>query len=251
MDRVTLRRRDQCAIIKSYQSLRASHPDIALRVRWKDCQITGLRAGQAFIGDWRMAGLDTEAEYRHAKKILTRCELVTFRGTNKGTIATLVSPRVYSISEPSDNGQISRPVTYRQRSDSGPETTNHPDTQIDGDTATTHIGDSNSTPDGMDLKRQPEFMRLEEAMTIAHELHEAGRRDYNSPLGVFPREEIESWVKDWHIKYEATGGVLNGSKIMNPKAALESYLRSCSHNQPKRFKEMRGSNSSEDLDPPF
>jgi len=95
---------------------------IAMRAKWKDCGISGMKAGEAFIGDWQEAGLHSRQAYRHAKEVLERNHLATFRGTNKGTIATLSSSTIYSIStpaeEPSSNQQGNQPTT-----------TNHTDTQ--------------------------------------------------------------------------------------------------------------------------
>lgn len=71
---------------------------IAIRAKWKDCQIAGLKAGQALIGDWKKAGLPSEKAYRHAKKLLARWQLAAFQGTNKGTVATLSNSIVFSIS---------------------------------------------------------------------------------------------------------------------------------------------------------
>lgn len=95
---------------------------IAMRAKWKDCAISGMKAGEAFIGDWQEAGLHSRQAYRHAKDVLERNHLATFRGTNKGTIATLSNSMIYSIStpteEPSNNQQGNHPTT-----------TNHTDTQ--------------------------------------------------------------------------------------------------------------------------
>ena len=86
-------------------ALLSQHPNafllltqIAMRAKWKDCSITRLKAGQAFIGNWREAGLKSEKAYRHAKTILSDCKLATFQGANKGTIATLADSKVFSIS---------------------------------------------------------------------------------------------------------------------------------------------------------
>jgi hypothetical protein len=72
---------------------------IARRARWKrdPCAITGLHFGQAMIGDWKTAGLDSEKSYRHAKSVLERAGIAAFRGANKGTIATLVSTGIFSL----------------------------------------------------------------------------------------------------------------------------------------------------------
>jgi hypothetical protein len=55
-----------------------------------------LNVNQAFIGDPQTIGLSRQ-EYRNAQKRLTRYGLATFKPTNQGTIATLISVEVYDI----------------------------------------------------------------------------------------------------------------------------------------------------------
>lgn len=94
------------------RELQKRHPNaflllcqIASRARWKDepCSITGLRYGQALIGDWRDSGLSSEKAYRHAKRTLARVGQAEFRGVrtgaNRGTVATLSSSAIFSIAE--------------------------------------------------------------------------------------------------------------------------------------------------------
>jgi len=87
-------------------ALLANHPtafllllQIAMRARFleTDCPVTGLKAGQAFIGDWKNAGIHSVMAYRHAKKILVRFKFATFKGTTKGTVATLIDSRIFSL----------------------------------------------------------------------------------------------------------------------------------------------------------
>ena len=107
-------------------ALLASHPNafllltqIALRAKWKDCPITKLTRGQAFIGDYQAAGISTEMAYRHAKKVLTDCGLATFQGTNKGTVATLVNATIFSIAANASNGQGNSQATDKERTRNG------------------------------------------------------------------------------------------------------------------------------------
>ena len=55
------------------QTLLAAYPlaflllsQIAMRAKWKHCPITGLKAGQAFIGDWKNAEIHSEMACRAA-----------------------------------------------------------------------------------------------------------------------------------------------------------------------------------------
>ncbi len=82
---------------------------IALRARrTTEFNIHGLGLRQALIGDFANYGL-TERQYRTAKRRLTRWGLAVFKGTPRGTIATLCDTRIYDINEapaqPPDNHQ--------------------------------------------------------------------------------------------------------------------------------------------------
>lgn len=69
---------------------------ISARARRSDCPFTGLKTGQCFLGDTKEIGI-TPKQYRTAKKLLEKIGFATFKGTNKGTTATLVSVDVYDI----------------------------------------------------------------------------------------------------------------------------------------------------------
>jgi hypothetical protein len=72
---------------------------IALRAkRTSDFNVHRLTIGQALVGDYKSIGL-TERKYRTAKAQLQSWGFVTFKGTNKGTIATLLNTRVFDINE--------------------------------------------------------------------------------------------------------------------------------------------------------
>ncbi len=129
------------------ETLLARHPNaflllcqIAMRARWKSCPIKKLQAGEAFIGDWKDAGLHSEMAYRCAKKVLKDCGLAAFRGTNKGTVASLVSTAIFSITAPPNNGPENGPrntlAADQQRTDNEPTTTNHNDTRDTSSTST-------------------------------------------------------------------------------------------------------------------
>lgn len=76
---------------------------IARRARYRKdpCKISGLRYGQAFIGDYKEAGLKSESSYRKAKERLQLGGLCTFvgykSGANRGTVATLLPQGIFSI----------------------------------------------------------------------------------------------------------------------------------------------------------
>lgn len=89
---------------------------VARRARWQHgrCAITGLDHGQAMVGDWKRAGLKSEKSYVHAKMVLQRAGLVEFRGTNRGTVATLMDARIFQL-DPTARGEQTVEQEGRQR----------------------------------------------------------------------------------------------------------------------------------------
>ena len=74
---------------------------------------------QALIGDYWNVDL-SEGEYRQAKKILAIRKYATFKGTNKGTIATLINNEIFDI-----NGEDTTDrTTDKQRTGNEQTTTN-------------------------------------------------------------------------------------------------------------------------------
>lgn len=71
---------------------------IALRARRKESKFDdkNLQPGQALIGDHRTIGLSRQ-QYRDCQAKLLKWKIATFQGTNKGTIATLISTEIYDI----------------------------------------------------------------------------------------------------------------------------------------------------------
>ncbi|MGJ8642183.1 MAG: hypothetical protein ACSHX9_02145 [Luteolibacter sp.] len=92
--------------------LQADHPNaflllcqIARRARWEPCPIHSLTKGQAFIGDYKKAGIPSMKAYRNAKNTLFRAGIAAFRGTSRGTVATLLPNSIFSLSE-SEGGNL-------------------------------------------------------------------------------------------------------------------------------------------------
>lgn len=75
---------------------------IAARARFQEdpCLVTGLRYGQAFVGDFRKAGIASRQAYRNSIRRLADRGFVTIQGTNKGTIVTLLPQAIYTIGHP-------------------------------------------------------------------------------------------------------------------------------------------------------
>lgn len=120
------------------------HYLIAHRAAYRDDHINGLRVGQCFIGasDLRDFGF-TEAAYRTAKKSLERAGLVSFTGSNHGTLATLLDGTIFDVRRESKiNGQ----TTSERRADDGRN-----DGQNDGPDACAN-GSGNETSDSANRK---------------------------------------------------------------------------------------------------
>jgi hypothetical protein len=116
---------------------------ISLRAWWKKDEKSpvGLEYGQAFIGDYRSIGL-TEKGYRVAKQRLAKGGLATFKGANKGTIATLIDSRVYSLSKELEGGPRADNRAGKGRAKGGEGATNsHTHTQ-------SHHNNTPQTPKG-------------------------------------------------------------------------------------------------------
>jgi hypothetical protein len=80
---------------------------IALRARWSDePSLDGLTFGQAAIGDHDVYGL-TRAQERCARERLARWGLVRFDASRRGTIATLLDSRVFSLCDEREGPKLS------------------------------------------------------------------------------------------------------------------------------------------------
>lgn len=97
---------------------------IALRAKRTDgFSVHGLRIAQALIGDYAACDL-TEGQYRAAKARLKRCGLADFKGTNRGTIATLLNNEVFDINLSSSRRTDDEPEARHGRTGNGQATTN-------------------------------------------------------------------------------------------------------------------------------
>ena len=119
------------------ESLLSKHPNafllltqIAMRAQWKDNPVTGIMAGEAFIGDYKNAGIHSQKAYRHAKDKLVSCMLARFKGANKGTVATLIGTSIFSTTAP-DRGELG---ASKGRAGGEQGATTHTDTQENTDT---------------------------------------------------------------------------------------------------------------------
>lgn len=154
---------------------------IAMRARYieEPCQVTKLTFGQAFIGDYKEAGIRSRQAYRLACKRLLERGFATFKGTNKGTIATLLPSEVFTISaptkeptkEPSRNhqGTIKEPLTTRIQG----ETKKHTPLPPEGEKAPTKKQENSpEIPKALDT----------EGFRQAWELWQTHRKEIRKPL---------------------------------------------------------------------
>ena len=97
---------------------------IAARARWRDgFNVHGLTQGEAFIGDHDAYGM-TAREYRTAKALLAKHGFATFKGTSKGTVATLANSTVFDIRQSRDDGQKDTQATDARQVGDEQATTN-------------------------------------------------------------------------------------------------------------------------------
>ena len=95
-------------------------------------RITGLGYGQAFIGDYKEAGLTTRSQYRSALTRLKELHLCTFKGTktgaNRGTVATLLPQGIFSIDKTGTAiGKTNKqPANDQRTTNERPQTTKEP-----------------------------------------------------------------------------------------------------------------------------
>ncbi len=102
---------------------------VAKRARRYSGDPDGLKIGEAFIGDYKDAGIESEMKYRTAKKILIQRQHLLFiescrtrkkattGTTTKGTKVKLLKSGVWDINEETDNDLRNERVTTEQRPD--------------------------------------------------------------------------------------------------------------------------------------
>lgn len=96
---------------------------IAYRAQWSaGFNRYNLAMCEALLGDFETYGM-TEQEYRTAKDQLERWGFATFRGTGKGTIATLSDASIFAVFTSTSNGHNNTQPTDSQRPDNDQPTT--------------------------------------------------------------------------------------------------------------------------------
>ena len=118
---LVLLQRPKCFVLLSLIALRAR--------RTGEINMHNLGIGEALIGDREAIGL-TQQEYRTAKSALEKLGLVTFRGTNKGTVAKLIDTSIFDVNVEHDNEQNNDPATIKERTGNEQATTNKNDKEL-------------------------------------------------------------------------------------------------------------------------
>lgn len=104
---------------ESFELIRRSHHAfillavIAQRARRTPNIINNLEVGEAMLGDFENYGM-TKQEYRTAKQILEKCDLVTLIPTPKGTIAKIINTSIFDINIIGNNTQANMQPTHEQ-----------------------------------------------------------------------------------------------------------------------------------------
>ena len=124
---ISLHRSDETLVLmKTHPQAFLLLCQIALRAKRKDCRISKLKARQAWIGDWKEAGITSEKAYRLAKETLESCGLATFQASNKGTLATLADASVFTLigAERGSTGNEDNETAGKGRTQDGQGATN-------------------------------------------------------------------------------------------------------------------------------
>ncbi len=197
------------------QTLLSDHPNafllllqIAMRAKWKDCPITGLKAGQAFIGDWKKAGLRSRKVYQVAMERLEKGKLAVFQGGNRGTLATLTGSTIFSITK---------------------DAKGHPEGKLGDNKGTPegHLGDTNHT----------DTLITQSTMSTKHTHNKATIEElkaFCAEIGL-PATDGEFMFHKW----ESNGWTNKGGPVLNWKAQIRSwksakYLPSQSSRNPNK-----------------
>jgi len=90
--------------------------------RSNEPRFDGLEIGESFIGDYESYG-GTEQIYRDDKEFLQKHKIATFRRTNRGTIAKLISTEIFDINVDEKNDQKNDQRTDRERTENEQRTT--------------------------------------------------------------------------------------------------------------------------------
>lgn len=117
-------RGDMREVIRKNPNAYALAAVIADRARWREgFNADGLEQGEALLGDYAEYGM-TRQQYRTALAQLRKCNFVTTRTTNAGTIARLTDTRLFDPLNLTGNQQDSQRPTTAQPPVSQQATTN-------------------------------------------------------------------------------------------------------------------------------
>jgi hypothetical protein len=115
-------------LIKEHPNAFLLLTQIAIRARRSNCSITGLQIGEAYIGDFKEAGLQTEGQYRVAKDKLKSLGFIaiidtrrkkgknaTIKRTTSGTLVKLLNTNIYDINISGNYEYNDESTTTKQR----------------------------------------------------------------------------------------------------------------------------------------
>lgn len=206
--------------------LQARHPkamllliQIVRRARWKRdrCPVTGLKFGEARVGDYARAGLESEKSYRCAQKVLTGAGLVKFEGRPRGTIATLIDQRFFSLSS-EERGELDNPSgadSGRTRGELGAgKAPGHRDTETPG-------YEKASSSNIESLPEEVAYWNTFEALPKVREMNPQRKRKLAAI------RKSASWRSDWRTAIEklAASSFATGKSGGGWKAPFDFILR--------------------------
>jgi hypothetical protein len=184
---------------------------IALRARFtSDPSLDGLQFGQAFIGDYKNYGL-TRKQDACARQRLERWGLARFAAVNgKGTIATLLDSRVFSLTdERPKRGQAKGQVEGQLISEGNP-----------------HNGDSSGN------SRKGSKGTAKAQLGGSNQNDQKERRKENEPPGSAPAGEVSDGrhrqiTERWGERFQRAMGVPYTFDGGRDGTALKRFLKSC------------------------
>jgi hypothetical protein len=223
------------ALLSAYPNAFLLLTQIAMRAKWKSCAITNMKAGEAFIGDWRKAGLRSPKAYEVAKKRLEKCGIARFQGGNKGTRAFLLNSTIFSISLET-KGKPAEDLGGSQGGAKGnlggtnhTEHTENTETQtpfaLDGASSTPALvisWDASNGFTGITEADRQGWMEAYPAVNIPRQLAAASEWLKSNPAK--RKKNIRRFITSWFSRQQETGGDIPSNPHRQTKPAFNGII---------------------------
>lgn len=182
-----------------------------------------IEIGEALIGDYETYGA-TQQIYRSDKKYLQGLKILTYRTTNKGTIAKLINRAVFDIERVKTTNEVTTKSTHNQRATNDPATTKQEDRSKNNNISTSvvlPVNDKEIDP------ASPDSITPQIISSIAKK-YRVSEEDVKNK--VFPNlkakaeggYEVKNWVKKLDM---FTDRALNQFHYIQPLKTFEETVR--------------------------